>query len=102
MKTYKLTESEQKALDEKIRKVVTPPNKSEYDKQKTPELSEDERKKFHLSLPEELDMVRKMVEKSVKQSVEQPLFSKTSDLSAIGTPAMVERKKAGNGLKIDE
>jgi hypothetical protein len=90
MKTTELTEKEQQALDEKIRKLVTPPDKSNYANKKTPELSEDERKKFHLNLTEELDLVRKMVEKSVKQSVDQPFLSKAADLALIGTPAAVE------------
>ena len=93
MKIQKLTEQEQKALDEKIRKLVTPPNQSEYAKKKTPELTEDERKKFHLTLPEEMELVRKMVEKGVKQSVDQPFLSRPADLSTIGTPAIVEPEK---------
>jgi Fe-S oxidoreductase len=93
MTAYKLTESEQKSLDEKINKLVTPPNKGDYDKRKTPQLSDAERAKFHLLSFEEQELVRKMVEKGVKNSFDQPFLSKSADLTAIGTPQTVEAKE---------
>ena len=84
MTNFECSESEQEILDAKILKLVTPPDKNEYDKRKIPELSDKDRQKFHLTSPDEMDLVRKMVLKSVKNSTDRPFLSKEADLAAIG------------------
>ena len=93
MTPYPLTESEQKALDEKILKIVTPPDKEEYDKRGTPQLSDEERLKYHLTPLDEEEMVRRMVEGLINKSQDQPHLARPADLAFIGTPEPVEPEK---------
>ena len=90
MTIFKLNENEQKAMDEKIRKLVSPPDSSKYASKKIPELSEDDRAKFHLTSPDEMELIRKMVEKSIKQSAEAPFMAKAADLSSINMLSPVD------------
>lgn len=97
MTIHKLTEGEkkalEKALEEKIRKIVTPPNQSDYARRGIPQLDEAERKKYHLNSLEEEEMVRRMVEKAIKASSDRPFLSRETDLASIGTPQTVQPDK---------
>jgi Fe-S oxidoreductase len=86
MTTYKMTVAEQKHLEAIILRQVTPPAAHRYNHPKNPELTENDRKIFHLTAPDEMALVRKMVEKGIEKSAAQPFFSKEPDLKAIGTP----------------
>ncbi|MDP2917741.1 MAG: (Fe-S)-binding protein [Dehalococcoidia bacterium] len=100
MTPYKLTEAEQKHLDEKIRRLVTPPNKAEYDRKGIPAVSEADRLKYHLTPTEEIELVRNMVEKAVRKSVDQPFAAKAQDLALIGTPEPVAPEQRP-GMAVD-
>jgi len=86
--------SERKKLNEKIMEMCTPPEKAEYDKRGTPDItSEEERVKYHLLPLDEQDLVRKMVEGLVKKSVDRPYLAREKDLVYIGTPPPMEPEK---------
>jgi len=93
MKTNKLTSEEQKALDARLIEIVTPPNKAEYDRRGTPQLSDADREKYHLIPLDEEELVRKMVEGLVAKSVDQPYRAKAADLAFIGIPEPIEPEK---------
>ncbi len=84
---------EQKRLNEKIMQMCTPPDKAEYDRRGTPQLSDADREKYHLIPVDEDEMVCRMVEKQVQESVDQPHLAKAADLALIGTPAPTEFEK---------
>ena len=86
--------SERKKLNEKIMEMCTPPEKAEYDKRGTPDItSEEERVKYHLLPLDEQDLVRKMVEGLIKKSVDRPYLAREKDLAYIGTPPPMEPEK---------
>ncbi|MFH1381323.1 MAG: sulfate reduction electron transfer complex DsrMKJOP subunit DsrK [Chloroflexota bacterium] len=93
MKTEKISESEQRALDEYIRKITTPPDKAEYDSRGTPQVSDADRQKYHLTPADEVEMVAKMVEGLVKKSTDRPFRARPQDLAILGTPEPTPREQ---------
>lgn len=92
---------ERKKLNDKILAMCVPPEKEEYDRRGTPEVSDADREKYHLIALDEEEMVRRMVEGLYKKSKDRPHLAKPKDLELIGTPQPIDdSKKPATALEL--